>query len=280
MFQELPVNEKSLYAFKATGRLSEQDYQEFIPRIESLLETESPLSLYIELDQVSAWALTAVWEDFKFGLSHQKDFEKIAIVGDNRWQQLMTVLGNAFTEAEIRYFSHSQTHQAWDWLKQQASDEEQSPVLEAKAYQRILVATDFSAHSEIALQRAQQLAVQYGSKLSLLHTLEPVSYPASDLDTMLIEPYVDAQAEQILFDRALEKLKTAAETLNGNLSVSCDVIWSRAKSGILSYAAAQSVDLIVLGSHGHGAIDRLLGSTASGVVNAARCDVLVIKLPE
>jgi len=47
----------------------------------------------------------------------------------------------------------------------------------------------------------------------------------------------------------------------------------------LSYAAAQNVDLIVVGSHGRHGLARLLGSTATRIVHNAKCDVIVVRLP-
>jgi len=50
------------------------------------------------------------------------------------------------------------------------------------------------------------------------------------------------------------------------------------KGVILSHAEGLHADLIVLGTHGHRGIGRLLGSTASAVVHSARCDVLTVRI--
>ncbi len=49
-------------------------------------------------------------------------------------------------------------------------------------------------------------------------------------------------------------------------------------STILSYAAAQQVDLIVTGSHGRSGVSRLLGSTTNGILHGANCDVLAVRI--
>jgi nucleotide-binding universal stress UspA family protein len=45
-------------------------------------------------------------------------------------------------------------------------------------------------------------------------------------------------------------------------------------------AQAHEVDLIVIGSHGYGGLDRVLGTTAARVVNHALCSVLVVRPEE
>jgi universal stress protein A len=49
------------------------------------------------------------------------------------------------------------------------------------------------------------------------------------------------------------------------------------KQEIVDFARAQGIDLIVLGSHGRHGLARLLGSTASAVLNHAHCDVLAVR---
>jgi len=46
---------------------------------------------------------------------------------------------------------------------------------------------------------------------------------------------------------------------------------------LCSVARDEQAELIVIGSHGYGGIDRLLGTTAARVVNHADCSVLVVR---
>lgn len=68
-------------------------------------------------------------------------------------------------------------------------------------------------------------------------------------------------------------LYRAAPELRGDLRVSMAVSWQ----GVCEAAHATRADLIVIGSHGYGGLDRVLGTTAAKVVNHAEGSVLVVK---
>lgn len=155
MFQEIPVNEPNIFAFKASGRLTEKDYQAFLPKLNSLLQEHSPLSLLIELEDFHGWELKAAWEDFKFGKDHDADFERIAIIGDKQWQRWMTALGKGFISTQVRFFQRDELPAAWDWLRgidagEQADDRTTTEIEPLFPYSHIVVAVDFSPHSERA----------------------------------------------------------------------------------------------------------------------------------
>ncbi len=285
MFQEIPVFEENIYAFKATGKLTDEDYRQFLPRLTEVVEKYGPLSLFIELEDFQGWEPKAAWADMKFGLEHAEDFERIAIVGEKRWLKWMTALGNLFTPTEIRYFTRDELQQAWDWLrKADEKEEKQSPATETaetspviiKPYAHILVAIDFTRHSDAALRRAVELARHHNAKLSLIHAMEQMIYQYADVETVIIPNNFFAE-ERALFEQAEARLSDMAKKLDLPC-VQHKVLWGSPKSTVLSYAEAQNADLIVTGSHGRHGLARLMGSTASGIMHGARCDVLVVKL--
>lgn len=286
MFQEIPVNEKNIYAFKATGKLTKKDYDEFLPRLQTLIHKYGALSLFIELEDFRGWEPKAGWEDMKWGMEHDEDFDRIAIVGENRWMKFMVALADLFTEADIRYFKRDEAQQAWDWLRKvgesesakQAEPGEALPPVQIQPYEHIVAALDFSRHSDATLQRAIELAKHYNAKLSLIHAVEHILFEYADAD-MIIPPADFLEEDQAIFDSAKAQLEKIAHRTD-YARLQNKVLWGSPKSTILNYAEAQNADLIVIGSHGHKGIARLMGSTATGVVNSARCDVVVVKLPE
>jgi hypothetical protein len=50
------------------------------------------------------------------GLRHYRDFDRIAMVGDRKWEKWMATLGKPFTRAKIRYFDVSEIDAAWNWI--------------------------------------------------------------------------------------------------------------------------------------------------------------------
>jgi len=56
----------------------------------------------------------AAWDDFKLGMKHGKEFEKIAILGNKRWQELATKISAWFISGESKYFED--VNEAFRWL--------------------------------------------------------------------------------------------------------------------------------------------------------------------
>lgn len=64
------------------------------------------------------WETAALWDDIKFDIKHFADIERLAMVGDKRWEQGMAVFCRPFTTATIRYFDQSQIDEARRWLSE------------------------------------------------------------------------------------------------------------------------------------------------------------------
>lgn len=279
MFQEIPVSEKNIFAFRVSGKLTDDDYKSFLPRLDALIQEHGKLSLLFELDNFKGWDLDAAWDDLKYGREHEGDFERIAVVGEKHWHRWIVELADLLTSTDIRFFDRDDRQLAWDWLREGDKVlEPAEPEPEISPYQHILVAVDFSRFSTAAVKRAVELGQHYGAKLSLIHAVEPLVFITGDTDGVVV-PYDYAEQEQILFDSASARLEKLTKSLNYAKSHH-EVLWGTPKSAILSYAEAQNVDLIVAGSHGHHGLARLMGSTSSALVHSTRCDVVVVKLPQ
>lgn len=277
MFQPIPVIEENIFAFKATGKLTDEDYAQFIPEIEELVQQHGKIKLLLELENFKGWDAKAAWDDYKFGKEQDEHFEKIAIVGEKAWQRWMALLANFFTQADVRYYSRDELAEAWDWLRD-ANEPVDPTTIEPVPYRNILVPVDFSPHSLFALKRAVKLARRNDAQLTLLHIVDS-AVPLDTYDTFGMTPqYAYSEIEQELFDASVERLNQLAQNC-GYDKVKAETLWGFPKTTILSYAEAQQSDLIVTGSHGRHGLERLLGSTASSLASKARCDVLVAKLP-
>jgi nucleotide-binding universal stress UspA family protein len=143
--------------------------------------------------------------------------------------------------------------------------------------ERILCPVDFSESSARAYDSAQSLARYYHAKLFLQHVVDFVlpSYAY----------YADAVYIIELFERirdgARKRLQEFAKshTRNG-VQPECLVHEGAVTDSIFSFAAAQKVDLIVMGTHGLKGVDRVaLGSVTEKVLRKAPCPVLVSRKP-
>jgi len=140
-------------------------------------------------------------------------------------------------------------------------------------YQHILVPIDFSDETDFVLNRALAMASSAATKFSLIHVVEysPYLFPP---DTPLP---VDFDLEQQFLAKAKERLEALAQSkdLSG---ASLYVEAGSPTMEIVRVAQEQAVDLIVIGSHGRRGLQRILGSTASGVLHTAACDILAVRI--
>ncbi len=137
---------------------------------------------------------------------------------------------------------------------------------------RILVTTDFSAPARVALIVAKDLAERYEAHLTVLHVDEhKSSFPESILPRK-------TQRTAGPSERLRSRLGDEA-ALAGVMPDELAVVRDRsAADAILDYAGAHSIDLIVIASLGHSALERLvIGSVAERVVRHARCGVLTVR---
>ncbi len=144
---------------------------------------------------------------------------------------------------------------------------------------RILVPTDFSRFSQVALTYASALAEKFGAELHLLHVVQDLALFIPD--AVAVAPPLAAPVEQfaaaarealerVVRDHQLERLKVRQDVREGTPFYE-----------IIRYAKELKIDLIVMGTHGHtGLIHVLLGSVTEKVVRKAPCPVLTVRHPE
>ncbi|SFV51467.1 hypothetical protein MNB_SV-6-769 [hydrothermal vent metagenome] len=101
------VENNFLLSLKASGKLTHEDYEMITPMIDSALsEVKDPkVKAIIDATQLDGWEPRAAWDDFKIGLKHGNEFEKIAIYGNKDWQKFAAKIGSWFMSGEIKYFN-------------------------------------------------------------------------------------------------------------------------------------------------------------------------------
>jgi nucleotide-binding universal stress UspA family protein len=144
---------------------------------------------------------------------------------------------------------------------------------------RILVPTDFSKFSHNALAYAAALAEKFGSELYLLNVVQNLGVLLPDMVnvTPAVLPTVDQMTvaaklalERVVKDNQLERFTVHLEVREGTPFYE-----------IIRFAKDQSIDLIVMGTHGRAGLAHvLMGSVAEKVVRKAPCPVLTVHHPE
>jgi hypothetical protein len=104
--------------FTISGKLHDEDYQRFIPVVETAIQTQGKIRILAKFEDFHGWDLHALWDDTKFATKHCADVERVAIVGDKQWEKWMTAICKPFTLATIRYFDASEIDAGWTWLRE------------------------------------------------------------------------------------------------------------------------------------------------------------------
>jgi hypothetical protein len=101
-----------------SGKLVRADYGQFVPEFERLVRLHGKLRVLFDMTGFHGWEAGAAWEDFKFGVAHFADIERLAMAGEKKWQHGMATFCKPFTKASVRYFDHAQVAEARTWLEE------------------------------------------------------------------------------------------------------------------------------------------------------------------
>ena len=109
-------NDGKLLAVHVSGKLAKADYEHFVPEFDRLVQQHGKLRVLFDMTSFHGWDAAALWEDTKFADKHFADIEKLAMVGEKKWQQGMATFCKPFTKATIRYVEHADAAEARKWL--------------------------------------------------------------------------------------------------------------------------------------------------------------------
>ncbi len=100
------------------GKLTKEDYDRFVPETEELIRQHEKIRLLVILDDFHGWGeASALWEDIKWDARHFNHVERIAVVGEERWQKWMCGFCKPFTTATVKYFDQGEVAQARSWIE-------------------------------------------------------------------------------------------------------------------------------------------------------------------
>jgi nucleotide-binding universal stress UspA family protein len=148
------------------------------------------------------------------------------------------------------------------------------------APKRILVATDFGEAAEVALNYGREFARLFDANIDVVHVCESVAARAFGADGFVLnygelQGEVEAAARKQLDALLTDEDRTALNARPVLLTSSAPAL------ALVQYAKESAADLILIGTHGRGAMAHLLmGSVAERVVRFAPCPVLTVRHPE
>ena len=143
-------------------------------------------------------------------------------------------------------------------------------------YDRILVPTDGSSKGKRAVEHALALAAVHDAEVHALYVVDTASYAGTGMEATW------AGIDDLLREDADEAVEQVAALAEGtDVAVETSVVEGAPGREIVQHATDIGCDLIVMGTHGRGGIDRLLlGSVAERVVRRSPVPVLTVRLGE
>ena len=137
---------------------------------------------------------------------------------------------------------------------------------------KLLVATDASEYSRRALKTALELARKFDSEVEILFVIRmPIAYDNNVYNYQILLEQIEEEGE-----------RTIAATLEGTdltgVTLKSKKLHGNPGNVIIQEVENENIDLVIMGSHGYGAIvGSVLGSVSQKVLHGAKCSVLIVK---
>jgi len=109
-------NKKRLFIeISMLGKLTHGDYKIFVPMIDKALKEVKGLEvdLLVDMKKFTGWELVAGWDDLKFGIKHRNAFDKIAIIGNKRWEALSIKMMKHLMKGKAKFFKEREKALLW-----------------------------------------------------------------------------------------------------------------------------------------------------------------------
>lgn len=118
MVETLERSAGRVIGFKMSDKLHDADYKNFVPQVEEIIDENGKARMLAWFHDFHGWDIHALWDDIKFATKHCRHLDRIALVGEKKWEAWMAKVCKPFTMATIKYFDVEQLDDAWNWLEE------------------------------------------------------------------------------------------------------------------------------------------------------------------
>ncbi len=110
------INDKFIVEMDFYGKLTHQDYEVIIPVVERAISAskDKELDILVDMRDFDGWELEAMVDDFKLGLELKDIFNKMAVVGDKKWEEWSVEAMSHLTKGQMRFFEDYD--EAYRWI--------------------------------------------------------------------------------------------------------------------------------------------------------------------
>ncbi|NIV40102.1 MAG: STAS/SEC14 domain-containing protein [Anaerolineae bacterium] len=119
MIEILGESTPGCIGFKVSGKLTAEDYDLLLPRLDEAIEAQGRINLLVVMGGFDGWAgLEAAKADFELGTHQYRQVDRAAFVGEKRWQKWAINMMDPFTRRTVeRFFDPEHLDEAWEWVK-------------------------------------------------------------------------------------------------------------------------------------------------------------------
>ena len=110
--------EETMVELHVSGTLTREDYKGLEPELAPLLHGQSRLRCVVELHDFHGWKPGALMDELRFDARYRKQFGRMAVIGENRWEEWGTKFSGLFFPGEVRYFDQTHAEEAHTWVKE------------------------------------------------------------------------------------------------------------------------------------------------------------------
>ncbi|MCB9734235.1 MAG: STAS/SEC14 domain-containing protein [Deltaproteobacteria bacterium] len=110
---DMPRKDKPYAELHVDGKLRAEDYDAMIPKLEQAIAEQGKLRCLVALDDFAGFTPSALADELKFDVRHHDDFERCAIVGDSKLEEIATKLTAPFFSGEVRFFEDAAKARKW-----------------------------------------------------------------------------------------------------------------------------------------------------------------------
>jgi hypothetical protein len=116
MIEQLPQSSEKVLGFKMSGKLHDEDYKKFVPLVDDAIAKHGKARILAQFNDFHGWDMDALWDDIKFSTTHCTKIERVALVGEKKWEKWMSTVCKPFTMAKIKYFDVADIEAAKAWV--------------------------------------------------------------------------------------------------------------------------------------------------------------------
>lgn len=109
------IDDSVYLTLSVVGSLTHQDYQTITPMLDNAVAgiAHPQINVLIDAREFTGWEARAAWDDFKLGMKHRKEFQRVAIVGNKDWERTLVKIAGWFVHGEARFFEGYDDAASW-----------------------------------------------------------------------------------------------------------------------------------------------------------------------